>query len=117
VRIFVPADEPDGGDVMGRKMLAALIVLAVLALPPINPPPAEGAIDDDLKDGLIIGGAVTGALLVITFIAILGTRDDDEPDFLTEAPRRRADDGRIRFGFHPNRPCPPAAGNVSLVCW
>jgi hypothetical protein len=102
---------------MGRKLIVALIVLGTLTAGLVHPPPARAAIDDSLKQSLIISGATVGALALITLIAIMASSDDDEPDFLAEAPRRDAEHGGIRFGLQPNRPCPRAGGNVSLVCW
>ena len=99
---------------MTRKTLVALIVLGMLLFGAIHPPRARAEFD---TTPLIISLSIAGALGVITLIAILASSDDDEPDFLAEAPRRDADAGGIRFGLHPNRPCPPAGGNLSLVCW
>jgi hypothetical protein len=101
---------------MGRKMLVALIVLGVLTIGMVNPPRAEANIEDGLKQGLIIAGATGGALILITLIAIFATRDDDEPDFLAEAPRRK-DESRLRVGFQATRTCPIVGGNISLACW
>lgn len=101
---------------LGRKTLVVLVVLALLAVGALAPPRAEAGVD--LEQSLIIAGATAGALALITFIAILASSDEDEPDFLTEAklPDRKDHPG-IRFGFQATRSCPPVGGNISLACW
>jgi hypothetical protein len=100
---------------MGRKSLVALVVLVMLAIGAVDPPRAQAV---DVEKTLIISGATAGALVLITFIAILASSDDDEPDFLSEMPRRRAAENRgMRFGFRATRSCPTVGGNISLACW
>jgi hypothetical protein len=116
VRIFFRVDELDGGDgMMTRKTLVALIVLGMLLFGAIHPPRARAASFDTTP--LIISLSIAGALGLITFIAILASSDDDEPNFLAEMPRRRGEDPGVRFGFQATRSCPPASGNISLACW
>lgn len=99
----------------GSRMLVALIVLGMFVVGTANPPPAQAV---DVEKTLIISGATAGAIALIAFIAILGSSDDDVPDFLTEMPRRRSsDDRRVHFGFQATRFCPVVGGNVSIACW
>jgi hypothetical protein len=96
-------------------MLVGLIVLGLVAVEAAHPSPVHAV---DIEQSLIIAGASAGAIAVVTFIAILLSDDDDEPDFLRQAPRRRApEDGRVRFGLASPRSCPTVGGNVSIVCW
>lgn len=99
---------------MGRKTFAALIAAGVLMIGAMHPPRAEAI---DIEESLIIAGASAGALALIAFIAILASSDDDEPDFLADAPRRRDREPGMRFGLQATRHCPPAGGNISLACW
>lgn len=99
---------------VGRKTLVALIVLGTLLFGAIHPPRARAI---DVEQSLIIAGASAGALALITFIAILGSSDDDEPDFLADVPRRRDREAGVRFGLQATRSCPPVGGNINLACW
>jgi hypothetical protein len=81
----------------------------------VDPPPARAGFD--LEEGLIIAGATAGAVALIALIAILGSRDDDVPDFLTEPPKRRDLDPKVKIGFQATRDCPIVGGNISLACW
>jgi hypothetical protein len=116
VRIFFRADELDGGDgMMTRKTLVALIVLGMLLFGAIHPPRARAASFDTTP--LIISLSIAGALGLITFIAILASSDDDEPQFLAEVPRPRDREPGIHLGFQATRFCPPVGGNINLACW
>jgi hypothetical protein len=96
-------------------MLVGLIVLGLVAVEAAQPCPVHAV---DIEQSLIIAGASAGAIALVTFIAILASNDDDEPDFLTQATRRRAPEDRsVRFGLASPRACPTVGGNVSIVCW
>jgi len=99
---------------VGRRTLVALIVLGLLAVGVVSPQRAQAI---DLEQSLIIAGATAGAVALIALIAILATDEDDVPDFLTQAPRRRDWDPGVQFGFEATRRCPPVGGNISLACW
>ena len=95
-----------------RKTVAvSLMAIAFLAVVVLRPLPARA---DATTTGLIIGGAVSGAVALITLIAIIGA-DRDDPEFspLLQAPADQARAGQPRWAPH----CPPDGPRLSLLCW
>jgi len=94
----------------GRRLVAAAILAAILVVGVF--PGRARASTSDITNGLIIGGAITGAVAVVLVIAIL-VEGNKEPEFEQLVPGKHpaAETGGVKFR------CRPVDGTLPLMCW
>jgi len=98
---------------MRKKITVAVAVLcSFLLLQAALPQPARADTGDTLVKVAIIGGAVTGGLVLIAIIGTALTRDDPrillQPESAAPPPA-----GAMRFGTA----CPHTPAGALAVCW
>ena len=96
----------------GRKLVVAVVVVALLAVGMVHPRPAAA---DSLTTPVIIGAAAGGAVAVILLIAIIFARKDDRDMPLSERRARLPERSGRSVGFA--QQCRPDGPNLTLLCW
>lgn len=99
-----------------NKLIRALIVLLIATMIAVSlPRPAAAKVD--VEDGLIIGGAVIGGLIVVALIGtlIVYRKRDLTNELLTKAPPKGDPHGP---SFRLGPACAPSpGGETPLLCW